>query len=88
MTGVKENDTVIMKRNILGPRIRELRRELGVTQADLARRVETSASYLHLIEHNNRDIGGGLLRKPAEALDQGIAGRGGRHRSSPTGGAA
>ena len=29
-----------MKRNILGPRIREIRRELGVTQADLARRVE------------------------------------------------
>ena len=59
-----------MKRNILGPRIRELRREQGITQADLARQVEISASYLNLIEHNKRDIGGGLLRKLASALDQ------------------
>ena len=59
-----------MKRNILGPRIRELRRELGVTQADLARQVGISASYLNLIEHNKRDIGGSLLRKLATALDQ------------------
>ena len=58
-----------MKRNILGPRIRERRREIGVTQADLARQVEISASYLNLIEHNKRDIGGTLLRKLANALD-------------------
>ena len=58
-----------MKRNILGPRIRERRRELGVTQADMARQVEISASYLNLIEHNKRDIGGALLRKVAEALN-------------------
>ena len=58
-----------MKRNILGPRIRERRREIGVTQADLARQVEISASYLNLIEHNKRDIGGALLNKLATALE-------------------
>ena len=58
-----------MKRNILGPRIRERRREVGITQADLARQIEISASYLNLIEHNKRDIGGTLLRKLADALD-------------------
>jgi predicted transcriptional regulator/transcriptional regulator with XRE-family HTH domain len=58
-----------MKRNILGPRIRERRRETGITQADLARQLEISASYLNLIEHNKRDIGGTLLRKLARALD-------------------
>jgi predicted transcriptional regulator/transcriptional regulator with XRE-family HTH domain len=58
-----------MKRNILGPRIRERRREIGITQADLAKQVEISASYLNLIEHNKRDIGGTLLRKLANALD-------------------
>jgi len=58
-----------MKRNILGPRIRERRRDTGVTQADLARQVEISASYLNLIEHNKRDIGGTLLRKIADALN-------------------
>lgn len=58
-----------MKRNILGPRIRESRRETGITQADLARKIGISASYLNLIEHNKRDIGGTLLRKLAEALE-------------------
>ena len=62
-----------MKRNILGPRIRERRREIGITQADLARQVEISASYLNLIEHNKRDIGGTLLRKLANALDLHLA---------------
>ena len=61
-----------MKRNILGPRIRERRREFSITQADLARRVEISASYLNLIEHNKRDIGGTLLRKIADELDLSI----------------
>ncbi len=58
-----------MKRNILGPRIRERRRSIGITQANLARQVEISPSYLNLIEHNKRDIGGTLLRKLASALD-------------------
>jgi len=58
-----------MKRNILGPRIRERRREVGITRADLARQIGISASYLNLIEHNKRDIGGSLLRKLADALD-------------------
>ena len=58
-----------MKRNILGPRIRERRREIGVTQAALAQQIGISASYLNLIEHNKRDIGGSLLRKLARALE-------------------
>jgi predicted transcriptional regulator/transcriptional regulator with XRE-family HTH domain len=58
-----------MKRNILGPRLRERRRNLGITQADLARRVEISPSYLNLIEHNKRDIGGTLLRSLAKVLE-------------------
>ena len=54
---------------ILGARIRQRRREVGVTQADLARRVGISASYLNLIEWNKRRIAGTLLRKIAEALE-------------------
>ena len=61
-----------MKRNILGPRIRERRRELGITQVELARRIEISASYLNLIEHNKRVIGGALLGKTAQVLDVSI----------------
>lgn len=54
---------------IPGTRIRQRRRELGITQASLAKRVEISPSYLNLIEWNKRRIAGSLLRKIAEALD-------------------
>ncbi len=53
---------------ILGPRIRQRRREIGITQADLARKIGISPSYLNLIEWNKRRVAGTLLRKTAEAL--------------------
>jgi predicted transcriptional regulator len=53
-------------------RIRERRRKLGVTQAELARRIGISASYLNLIERNKRGIAGPLLRRAASALDLGL----------------
>ena len=55
--------------SILGARIRQRRREIGVTQSDLAQRAGISASYLNLIEWNKRQIAGARLRKIAEALD-------------------
>ncbi len=57
-----------MEQAIAGTRIRQRRRELGITQADLAKRVGISASYLNLIEWNKRRIAGGLLHRTAEAL--------------------
>ena len=56
-------------RSILGARIRQRRRELGLSQAELARQVGISASYLNLIEWNKRQIAGARLRQIAEALD-------------------
>lgn len=44
-----------------GTRIRERRLDLGLRQADLARQLGISASYLNLIEHNHRRIAGQLL---------------------------
>lgn len=41
---------------------------LGLKQADLARRADISASYLNLIEHNRRRIGGKLLVDIADIL--------------------
>lgn len=58
-----------MSKMILGTRIRERRRALGLTQAGLARRLGISASYMNLIERNRRGIAGGLLRRAAEALE-------------------
>ena len=54
---------------LIGSRIRERRGILGIKQADLAKTVGISASYLNLIEHNRRRIGGKLLLALAEALD-------------------
>lgn len=53
---------------LTGSRIRERRIILGMKQAELARRVDISASYLNLIEHNRRRIGGKLLLDLAEIL--------------------
>ncbi|OUS22158.1 transcriptional regulator [Rhodobacterales bacterium 59_46_T64] len=53
---------------LTGSRIRERRLMLGVRQTQLAASVNISASYLNLIEHNRRRIGGKLLRDLAAAL--------------------
>ena len=54
---------------LTGSRIRERRTMTGMKQAELARSVGISASYLNLIEHNRRRIGGKLLLDIAGALD-------------------
>lgn len=50
-----------MKDRSIGSRIRERRIALKIRQADLASRVGISASYLNLIEHDKRRIGGKLV---------------------------
>lgn len=57
-----------MSRALIGTKIRERRRALGVTQSRLAVRLDISASYLNLIESNKRNIGGVLLKRIADAL--------------------
>lgn len=51
----------MLKRQLTGGRIRERRIALALRQVDLARQVGISASYLNLIEHDRRRIGGKLL---------------------------
>jgi predicted transcriptional regulator len=58
-----------MARAPIGQRIRKRRQELAVSQKALAARVGISSSYLNLIEHNKRPIGGALLNQLASALD-------------------
>jgi len=53
---------------LTGSRIREKRLIAGIRQADLARQIGISASYLNLIEHNRRRIGGKLLVGIARVL--------------------
>lgn len=56
------------RESLTGSRIRERRSMTGLKQADLARQIGISASYLNLIEHNRRRIGGKLLVNIAQAL--------------------
>lgn len=53
----------------IGQRVRKQRQQVRMSQAELASRVGISASYLNLIEHNKRAIGGALLHRIAAALD-------------------
>jgi predicted transcriptional regulator/transcriptional regulator with XRE-family HTH domain len=53
----------------LGAKIRRLRHETGLTQAQLAQRLMISASYLNLIEHNQRAVTVPLLFKLGEVLN-------------------
>lgn len=57
-----------MPRSLVGPRIRERRKSLGMTQAGLAAQVGISPSYLNLIESDRRRIGGALLMQLSQAL--------------------
>lgn len=52
----------------LGAKVRALRRGQHLTQAELARRLGISASYLNLIEHNRRGFPADLLVKLARIL--------------------
>ncbi|WP_299849368.1 helix-turn-helix domain-containing protein [uncultured Roseovarius sp.] len=55
--------------SIIGTRIRERRVQQGIRQSELAKRVGISPSYLNLIEHNRRKIGGKILNRLAEVLE-------------------
>jgi predicted transcriptional regulator/transcriptional regulator with XRE-family HTH domain len=58
-----------MPRPVIGPKIRDRRHALGLTQAGLAAHVGISASYLNLIESNKRSIAGALLKRIGDALE-------------------
>ena len=49
----------------LGPRLRRLRRELGLTQQGMAADLEISASYVALLERNQRPVTADLLLRLA-----------------------
>lgn len=55
-------------RQLTGTRLRQRRLDRGMRQAALAEAVGISPSYLNLIEHNRRRIGGKLLSDIARAL--------------------
>lgn len=59
----------MVKERLAGSRIREKRLDRGLRQAAVAEAVGISPSYLNLIEHNRRRIGGKLLSDIARVLE-------------------
>lgn len=57
----------------LGARVRQLRRREGLTQRDLAERLDVSVSYLNLIENDRRPLPAPLLLKLARLFQVELA---------------
>lgn len=57
------------KNPMMGNRLRALRKDRGMSQVDLASKLGISASYLNLIEHNQRNLTVPLLLRIGEILN-------------------
>ena len=71
-----------MARALIGRTVRRLRSERRLTQQALAVRLGISASYLNLIEHDQRAVTASLLIKLGETLGVDLATLSGRGRSA------
>lgn len=54
------------KRNFVGPRLRQLRRERGQTQAEMAAALGLRPAYINLLENNQRSLSVQVLLRLAE----------------------
>ncbi len=54
------------RRLYVGPSLRRLRRDLGLTQSDMAADLEVSASYVALLERNHRPLSAEMLLRLAQ----------------------
>lgn len=57
------------KKIFAGPKIRKLRRELGISQLRMATELDFSSSYLNLVERNQRPVSAQFLLRLAEVYD-------------------
>ncbi len=57
------------KNPIMGSKLRSLRKDRGLTQVELASKMGISASYLNLIEHNQRNLTVPLLLRISDILN-------------------
>ena len=61
------------RRLYVGPSLRRLRRDLGLTQSDMAADLEVSASYIALLERNHRPLSAEMLLRLAQTYKMDIA---------------
>ena len=72
------------RRLYVGPSLRRLRRELGITQADMAADLEVSASYIALLERNHRPVSAEILLRLAQTYKLDIGAFGGDRGADDT----
>lgn len=58
---------------LIGPRVKRLRTSHGLNQAEFARRLEVSPTYVNLVERNQRPVSAALLFKLAEEFDVNVS---------------
>src|SRR5438045_3527743 len=63
----------------LGPRLRRLRRELGITQARMAEDLGVSPSYVNLMERNQRPLTAQVILRLAETYEIDVRSLSGAH---------
>ncbi len=68
---VMANDT--KRKLLIGARVKRLRTSLSLTQAEFARRLDVSPTYVNLIERNQRPVSAAVLLKLAEAFDVNVS---------------
>ena len=61
------------RRLYVGPTLRRLRRDHGLTQADMAADLDVSASYIALLERNHRPLSAEMLLRLAQAYKLDVA---------------
>jgi transcriptional regulator with XRE-family HTH domain len=61
------------RRLYVGPSLRRLRRDLGLTQSDMAQDLEVSASYIALLERNHRPLRAEMLVRLAQTYRLDVA---------------
>ena len=61
------------RRLYVGPSLRRLRRDRGLTQADMASDLEVSASYIALLERNHRPLSAEILLRLAQTYNLDMA---------------
>ena len=61
------------RRLYVGPSLRRLRRDLGLTQADMAEDLQVSASYIALLERNHRPLSAEMLVRLAQTYRLDVA---------------
>src|SRR5438105_13325160 len=72
------------RRLYVGPSLRRLRRDLGLTQAHMAGDLEVSASYIALLERNHRPVSAEMLLRLAQTYKIDIGGLGGADAAHDT----